>query len=160
MRLGRSSLSQIIISGPPASGKGTQCETIVQDLGLPHISAGDLLRAEVAAGTENGKTAKEYMEKGQLVPDAVRRLLLSLPCYPAPVRWLLSMRRLLLSLPYYPAPVRWSLSMRRLLPSLPNRASGFSLSALCRDFLEPSSPAPSLLSFPHPPSLHHSLRRS
>ncbi|XP_010242037.1 PREDICTED: adenylate kinase, chloroplastic [Nelumbo nucifera] len=62
---------KIMISGAPASGKGTQCEQITKKYGLVHIAAGDLLRAEVAAGTENGKQAKEHMEKGQLVPDEI-----------------------------------------------------------------------------------------
>ncbi|KAJ6819157.1 adenylate kinase, chloroplastic-like isoform X4 [Iris pallida] len=62
---------KIMISGAPASGKGTQCELIKKKYGLVHISAGDLLRAEVAAGTENGKRAKDYMEKGMLVPDEI-----------------------------------------------------------------------------------------
>ncbi|XP_010911823.2 adenylate kinase, chloroplastic isoform X1 [Elaeis guineensis] len=62
---------KIMISGAPASGKGTQCELIEKKYGLVHIAAGDLLRAEIAAGTENGKRAKEYMEKGMLVPDEI-----------------------------------------------------------------------------------------
>uniref|UniRef100_A0A6V7QUZ1 adenylate kinase n=1 Tax=Ananas comosus var. bracteatus TaxID=296719 RepID=A0A6V7QUZ1_ANACO len=68
---------RIMISGAPASGKGTQCELIKKRMnsdmqfGLVHISAGDLLRAEIAAGTDNGKRAKEYMEKGKLVPDEI-----------------------------------------------------------------------------------------
>ncbi|XP_072966110.1 adenylate kinase, chloroplastic-like [Typha angustifolia] len=62
---------RIMISGAPASGKGTQCELIKEKYGVVHISAGDLLRAEVAAGTENGKQAKEYMAKGMLVPDEI-----------------------------------------------------------------------------------------
>ncbi|TVU43751.1 hypothetical protein EJB05_10242 [Eragrostis curvula] len=62
---------KVMISGAPASGKGTQCELIKAKFGLVHISAGDLLRAEIAAGTENGKQAKEFMEKGQLVPDDI-----------------------------------------------------------------------------------------
>jgi len=62
---------KIMISGAPASGKGTQCQLITEKYGLVHISAGDLLRTEVAAGTENGKKAKEYMEKGQLVPNEI-----------------------------------------------------------------------------------------
>ncbi|KAK8691839.1 hypothetical protein V6N13_075334 [Hibiscus sabdariffa] len=62
---------KVIISGAPASGKGTQCELITQKYGLVHISAGDLLRAEVAAASENGKLAKEYMEKEQLVPNEI-----------------------------------------------------------------------------------------
>ncbi|CAI5481948.1 unnamed protein product [Closterium sp. Yama58-4] len=60
-----------MISGAPASGKGTQCELIVQKYGLTHISAGDLLRAEVAAGTEGGRQAKAHMDAGRLVPDDV-----------------------------------------------------------------------------------------
>ncbi|KAJ7565302.1 hypothetical protein O6H91_02G055900 [Diphasiastrum complanatum] len=61
----------VMISGAPASGKGTQSELIIQKYGLVHIAAGDLLRAEVAAGTENGLKAKEYMDKGKLVPNEV-----------------------------------------------------------------------------------------
>ena len=62
---------QVIIAGAPASGKGTQCEMIVRELGLTHISAGDLLREQVSMGTENGRIAKEYMDRGDLVPDGV-----------------------------------------------------------------------------------------
>ncbi|KAK1427178.1 hypothetical protein QVD17_15861 [Tagetes erecta] len=62
---------KIMISGAPASGKGTQCELITTKYDLVHVAAGDLLRAEIAAGSESGKKAKEYMEKGQLVPDEI-----------------------------------------------------------------------------------------
>ncbi|KAJ7295642.1 hypothetical protein O6H91_03G008700 [Diphasiastrum complanatum] len=62
---------KVMISGFPASGKGTQCELIVKKYGLVHIATGDLLRAEVAAGTDYGKKAKEYMDQGQLVPDDI-----------------------------------------------------------------------------------------
>ena len=67
----RSKPLRIIIAGAPASGKGTQCELIVRELGLTHISAGDLLREQVSIGSENGRIAKEYMDRGDLVPDGV-----------------------------------------------------------------------------------------
>lgn len=60
---------RIIIAGAPASGKGTQCEWIKKQFNVVHISTGDLLRDAVKAGTDVGKTAKGYMDKGQLVPD-------------------------------------------------------------------------------------------
>ncbi|XP_073117629.1 probable adenylate kinase 5, chloroplastic isoform X4 [Elaeis guineensis] len=62
---------KVMISGAPASGKGTQCQMIVEKYGLVHISTGDLLRAEVSQGTEIGKKAKEYMDNGMLVPDDI-----------------------------------------------------------------------------------------
>ncbi|CAH2079487.1 unnamed protein product [Thlaspi arvense] len=62
---------KVMISGAPASGKGTQCELIVQKFGLVHISTGDLLRAEVSTGTEIGKRAKDFMNSGSLVPDEI-----------------------------------------------------------------------------------------
>ncbi|XP_074569234.1 adenylate kinase, chloroplastic-like [Curcuma longa] len=62
---------KVMISGAPASGKGTQCELIKNKYGLVHIAAGDLLREEIAAGTEKGKRAKEYMDKGLLVPSEI-----------------------------------------------------------------------------------------
>lgn len=60
-----------MIAGAPAAGKGTQCARIVEEFGMVHISAGDLLREEVARGTEAGKAAKECMDRGHLVPDEV-----------------------------------------------------------------------------------------
>ncbi|CAN4096604.1 unnamed protein product [Withania somnifera] len=68
---GRSEPLKVMISGAPASGKGTQCELIVQKFGLVHISTGDLLRAELSAGTDIGNKAKEYMNAGRLVPDEI-----------------------------------------------------------------------------------------
>ncbi|KAL3323135.1 hypothetical protein AABB24_040308 [Solanum stoloniferum] len=67
----RSEPLKVMISGAPASGKGTQCELIVQKFGLVHISTGDLLRAELSAGTDIGNKAKEYMNAGRLVPDEI-----------------------------------------------------------------------------------------
>lgn len=59
----------IVIFGAPGSGKGTQSERIVGKYGLDHISTGDVLRAEIAAGSELGKTAKALIDNGQLIPD-------------------------------------------------------------------------------------------
>jgi len=62
---------RIVILGPPGSGKGTQAKIISEMYGIPHINTGDLLREEVAKGTEVGRIAKPYMDQGKLVPDDV-----------------------------------------------------------------------------------------
>jgi adenylate kinase len=61
----------IVLFGPPGSGKGTQSEKIIEKYGLVHISTGDLLREQVAAQTDLGKQAKEIMDKGELVSDKI-----------------------------------------------------------------------------------------
>ena len=59
----------LILLGPPGAGKGTQAAKIIEKYDIPHISTGDIFRANIKAGTELGKRAQEYMNKGQLVPD-------------------------------------------------------------------------------------------
>src|SRR5262245_30371153 len=61
----------LILLGPPGSGKGTQGERLKEDFRLPYYATGDILRAAVKEGTEIGKQAKEYMDRGDLVPDEV-----------------------------------------------------------------------------------------
>ena len=61
----------LILFGPPGSGKGTQSEKLIEKYGLKHLSTGDLLRSEIAAQTPLGLEAKKLMDKGQLVPDEV-----------------------------------------------------------------------------------------
>ncbi|MCS6936736.1 MAG: adenylate kinase [Candidatus Bipolaricaulota bacterium] len=60
---------KIVFLGPPGAGKGTQAVRLAQELGVPHIATGDLLRAEVQNQTELGMRAKSYMDRGELVPD-------------------------------------------------------------------------------------------
>ena len=62
---------KIIMLGAPGAGKGTQAKKIAEKFQIPHISTGDIFRANIKAGTELGKKAKEYMDQGQLVPDQV-----------------------------------------------------------------------------------------
>ncbi len=61
----------LILFGPPGSGKGTQSEKLITKYGLKHLSTGDLLRSEINRQTALGKEARNFMDKGQLVPDEV-----------------------------------------------------------------------------------------
>jgi adenylate kinase len=62
-------MKNIVIFGAPGSGKGTQSDLIIEHYGLGHISTGDVLRNEIKNGTELGKTAQSYIDKGNLIPD-------------------------------------------------------------------------------------------
>lgn len=61
----------LILLGPPGAGKGTQAERLVEDFDLPYYATGDILRGAVKEGTELGRKAKEYMDRGDLVPDEI-----------------------------------------------------------------------------------------
>ena len=61
----------LILLGPPGAGKGTQAAKIIEKYGIPHISTGDIFRKNISEGTRLGKKAKEYMDKGELVPDSL-----------------------------------------------------------------------------------------
>lgn len=62
---------RLVILGPPGAGKGTQAELLSEALGVPHISTGDLFRANISQGTPIGLEAKKYLDAGDLVPSAV-----------------------------------------------------------------------------------------
>ena len=62
---------KIIMLGAPGAGKGTQAKRIAEKYSIPHISTGDIFRANIKNGTELGKKAKTYMDKGELVPDSL-----------------------------------------------------------------------------------------
>jgi adenylate kinase len=62
---------RLLLLGPPGAGKGTQARRLVAKLGVPQVSTGDMLRAAVAASTPVGRQAQAYMDRGELVPDAV-----------------------------------------------------------------------------------------
>ena len=62
-------MKNIVIFGAPGSGKGTQSDLLIKKYGFGHISTGDVLRNEIKNGTELGKTAKGYIDNGQLIPD-------------------------------------------------------------------------------------------
>lgn len=62
-------MKNIVIFGAPGSGKGTQSDLMIKKYGFGHISTGDVLRNEIKNETELGKTAKQYIDKGQLIPD-------------------------------------------------------------------------------------------
>lgn len=64
-------MMRLVLLGPPGAGKGTQASAIVKKYNIPHISTGDIFRANIKEGTQLGKKAKEYMDKGLLVPDEV-----------------------------------------------------------------------------------------
>ena len=64
-------MTVVILLGPPGAGKGTQASRIAERLGIPAISTGDIFRANMADGTEIGKQAQAYMDRGEFVPDSV-----------------------------------------------------------------------------------------
>src|SRR4051795_8611143 len=59
----------LVLMGPPGAGKGTQAERLIDDFDLPYYATGDILRAAVKEETDLGKEAKDYMDRGDLVPD-------------------------------------------------------------------------------------------
>lgn len=68
---------RIVLVGPPGAGKGTQAALLSEKLGIPHISTGDLFRANISENTELGKLAKSYMDAGNLVPSEVTNRMVS-----------------------------------------------------------------------------------
>ena len=62
---------RVVLMGPPGAGKGTQASVVSQRLGIPHVSTGDIFRANVAGGTPLGLEAQKYMDAGEYVPDTV-----------------------------------------------------------------------------------------
>ncbi len=64
-------MTTVVLMGPPGAGKGTHAELLAGRLGVPVISTGDIFRAQVAAGTELGRTAQRYLDSGEYVPDEV-----------------------------------------------------------------------------------------
>ena len=64
-------MSAVILLGPPGAGKGTQAVRIGERLSIPVISTGEIFRSNMAEGTEIGKQAKSYMDRGEFVPDSV-----------------------------------------------------------------------------------------
>jgi adenylate kinase len=64
-------VNHLLIMGPPGAGKGTQAKTLAGRHGVPAISTGDIFRAHVAEGTELGKVAREYLDRGEYVPDTI-----------------------------------------------------------------------------------------
>lgn len=70
-------MKNIVIFGAPGSGKGTQSEKLIKKYGFKHISTGDVLRNEIKNNTELGKTAKRYIDNGQLIPDDLMVVILA-----------------------------------------------------------------------------------
>ncbi|SER77793.1 adenylate kinase [Actinokineospora terrae] len=64
-------MTRVVLVGPPGAGKGTQATALSEQLGVPHISTGDLFRAHIANNTELGQDVRRYLDSGQLVPDEV-----------------------------------------------------------------------------------------
>jgi adenylate kinase len=62
---------RLIFLGPPGAGKGTQAQRLAESMGIPHISTGEILRSAIALSTPLGKKAQEYVDAGELVPDAL-----------------------------------------------------------------------------------------
>lgn len=62
---------RLVLVGPPGAGKGTQAQVVAAELGIPHVSTGDIFRANVAGGTDLGRQAQTFMDAGELVPDSV-----------------------------------------------------------------------------------------
>jgi adenylate kinase len=68
---------RVILLGPPGAGKGTQAVRLAEKLGVPQISTGDLFRSNIAAGTELGRQAKQYLDAGDLVPSELTNALVA-----------------------------------------------------------------------------------